>query len=224
METKEMKVVAGAILVGLVAFAVCAIYVNGAGATSIGTKWVDEGDVKWGECQTEVKTACGNVEGTQYGSQKQRCKLTQGGGFTCVVGHTRNVEVSQSCVVEGPVCEEPTDYCDTLEGVQSEEDECPVPVHPVVKEDKKSGDGCEDPSKPQGFRYQFQGSGNLLKWEKKGSWDKVDIAVFGMDKTTLLYNIRTADDGEHLMPTQNTWHRIRGVNKCGLGEWSKLIN
>lgn len=225
MFTKEQII--GFILGALVAVAVYAIYVNEVGATNLPfhTEWVNKGQPKWGSCVPNA--ACGTSEGTQEGSQAQECKLVQGSGsFPCAHGQKRSVEVSRSCEVETPVCEEePVDTCESEEGIQEngctpEEPETP----PVVKKDKKSHGGCEDPSKPQGFRFQFQGSGNLLKWEKKGSWEKVDIAVFGMDKTTLLYNIRTADDGEHLMPTKNTWHKIRGVNKCGLGEWSKLIN
>lgn len=228
MELKEMKVIAGAILVGLVAFAVWSVFTKEVGATSIGTKWVNEGDVKWGECQTEVKTACGNVEGTQYGEQKQRCKLTQGGGFTCVVGHTRNVEVSQSCVVEGPVCEEePVDTCESEEGIQEngctpvEEPETP----PVVKKGKSNHESCDAPSRIQGFRFQFVPEGNRLRWSEKSGVSKVDIRVYGPDKVTKLYDVRTEDDGEYIIGRRDTWHKIRSVDeKCGLSEWSKLIN
>lgn len=135
--------------------------------------------------------------------------------------------------------EEPKDYCEYIEGVQGEDEDCPKPEPtceelqncepeepPVVvdRDDDEDNQKCEAPGKVQGFRYQFVGASNRLRWEPKGSVDKVDIAVYGMDKTTLLYNVRTDDDGEYFIPSHTTWHKIRAVGNCGLSSWSKLIN
>lgn len=138
--------------------------------------------------------------------------------------------------------EEPKDYCDTLEGVQSEDADCPTPEEPTCEEtetcepetppvppvvdtdDDENGEACKAPSKVQGFRFQFVGADNRLRWTPKDDVSKVDIAVYGSDKTTLLYTIRTKDDGEHVVPGHTTWHRIRAVGNCGLSKWSALIN
>lgn len=197
---------------------------------SFHTEWKNEGHVKWGECKAVA--ACGTTEGTQTGTQKQGCKLVLSSGSSeCTLGAQKYVEVSRSCEVETPACEEPKDYCDTLEGVQSEDADCPPVeeeeppvVPPVDTDDDEDNEKCEAPSKVQGFRFQFVGEQNRLRWTPKGSVDKVDIAVYGMDKTTLLYNVRTADDGEYFVPTHTTWHKIRAVGNCGLSKWSKLIN
>lgn len=127
---------------------------------------------------------------------------------------------------EEPTCDEPEVYVKTEEGGYCEEPEEEVPpvVPPVDVDDDEDNSKCEAPSKVQGFRFQFVGEQNRLRWTPKGSVDKVDIAVYGVDKTTLLYNVRTADDGEYFVPTHTTWHKIRAVGNCGLSKWSKLIN
>lgn len=233
MDNKIFKILFTVIGVCLVALGVNLAFAKYVGATyqpSFHTEWKNEGHVKWGVC--EAKAACGTTEGTQKGTQKQGCKLVQGqGSFECQLGHQRYVSVERSCEVETPACEEPKDYCDTLEGMQDEETYCP-PVEeeepPVVEQPKNDNDEkqskCKAPGKVQGFRYQFVGASNRLRWEPKGSVDKVDIAVYGMDKTTLLYNVRTDDDGEYFIPSHTTWHKIRAVGNCGLSSWSKLIN
>lgn len=158
----------------------------------------------------------------------------------------KNIEGNQAEVPEGYTkdgdnCyqqEEPKDYCDTLPGVQGEDEDCPNPPQPtceelkncpeppVVKHDDDDHDGskCKAPRDIQGFRYMFEGANNRLKWVPQDNMPKVDIKVYGPDKTTFLHYIRTKDDGNELVPGHVNFYRIRGINHCGLSSWSKLVN
>lgn len=201
------------VLVAVIALAVffgIRYFIKPAGATvlPIHTEWVNKGSPTYGTCV--AKASCGTSEGTRSVSQKQECKLQAGAGsFPCSVGQYRYVESEESCEVETPVCEEP-----------------PVVIPPKEDDDDDGDDGskCKKPRDISGFRYMWVDGGTRLRWTEQDNMKKVDIKVYGADKSTFLYYVRTNDDGEYFFPNRTNWYRIRGVNNCGLGDWSRLIN
>lgn len=196
-----------------------------AGATyqpSFHTEWKNEGHVKWGVC--EAKAACGTTEGVQKGTQKQGCKLVQGqGSFECQLGHQRYVSVERSCEVETPTCEEPKDYCDTLEGTQDEETYCP-PVEeeepPVVEQPKKDTPDAPKVRFSQG-PHGVKGDGKCqIEWGTIKGSKKVEIryaedGIFGNGYKTLT----TKDDGAEYLNADSGKMKLRG--RDSKTEWSK---
>lgn len=199
MDNKEMKVLVGVVLIGLVAALLFNVFTKEVGATNLPfhTEWVNKGQPKWGSCVPNA--ACGVTEGTQEGSQAQECKLVQGSGsFPCAVSQKRSVEVSRSCEVETPACEEePVDTCESEEGIQEngctpvEEPETP----PVVKKEVKKGN-LEYSQGPMGKL----GDGCVqFEWSTiKGSKNvrlKVSTDLQGMAFGKKYSIIETKDDG-----------------------------
>lgn len=98
-----------------------------------------------------------------------------------------------------------------------------VVVDPVVKS-SGGGEACDHkPSNsPRGFRFL---GATVLKWNKKASADKIDITAYDTDRTTMLWQLRTKDDGIfELNGLPGTYFKIRGMNNCGLGDWTKKIS
>jgi len=224
---RYIKWVVGPVLVLIVVLIVLGVYAKEVGATyqpSFHTEWRDEGHVKWGACVANA--ACGTSEGTQTGTQKQGCKLVQGSGsFECQLGHQRYVEVSRSCEVETPVCEEePVDTCESEEGIQEngctpEEPETP----PVVKEDTPDKPTLHKSQGPNGSL----GDGTCqLEWNKIKGSKKVEIryandGVFGNGYKSF----ETKDDGAEWVEGitgENAKVKFRG--RDSKTEWSKAIN
>lgn len=201
-----------------------------------------------GDCPGPVDV-CKNIEGVQvdvpegytkdgdncYPVQppKDYCDTLEGvqaEDVDCPVDVCENLEGVQTETPEGYVNNDgectipPVDVCPNDEGVQTSTDDCTVTPPPVVKHHNNNGSKCEEPRDITGFRYMFVGPNNRLRWDTQDSMPKVDIKVFAGDKTTFLYNIRTKDDGEEMVPGHVNWYKIRGVNACGLGDWSRIVN
>lgn len=145
------------------------------------TEWQNKGDAEYGACiENEGAGTCGIVEGTQFGDQKQECKLVAGsGGFPCTLGQKRTIAAEPiSCEIEKPVCE--------------------VPEEPVVETPKK-----EKEKRSRGDLDYSQGPDGVLgdhcvqfEWKEINGVKDVIIKVtntgaFGTNET----KYETEDDG-----------------------------
>lgn len=212
-----------------------------AGATSFHTAWVDKGETEWsGQCVTDQKAECGVVlEGTEWGNQKQECKLLGGSGsLACIVGQKRTLEVSRSCEVETEACPDPVDYCDTLEGVQSEDEDCPTPpVDTCESEEGVQENGCtpveepkEEPKKESQKDFDYsQGPDGLkgdntcqIEWHTIKGSKKVEIRwaedmVFGNGYKSLI----TDDDGAETIHLESGKAKVEIRGRDSKTSWSE---
>lgn len=218
-----------ALAVVVISWVIVGVFTKEVGASVVHTAWVNDGSAKWsGVCKAEAP-ACNQVsEGTETGSQKQECKLLGGGGgFPCLVGQKRTIEVSRGCEVEGDVC---TEEGSCSEACGTEATEVPdgnggykvceaTPACVVPEEPKKD-------SKRVSFTYT-QGSDKglgdemcRLKWKDIDGSSKVEIryaedGVFGNGYKT----IKTKDDGSYWVNVVGGLFKIRG--RDSMTEWSK---
>lgn len=183
---------------------VWSVYTKEVGATSIHTEWKNKGDVEWsGVCKAETP-ACGEVsEGTEYGEQDQECKLLGGGGgFPCIVGQKRTIEVSRGCEVQGDVCEEPS--CEETQTCEPEV----VPEEPVVPEEKFTP---KKPAYSQGPHGVKGDSKCQLEWKTIKGSKKVEVryaedGVFGNGYKSFT----TKDDGAQWLNSDSGVFKLRG--------------
>lgn len=143
-----------ATLIAAIVVAIIVLLTNKADAKGIHTEWKNVGQVEWsGECSAK-EPACGqSTKGTEYGKQKQECKIVSGHGkWECFLGQKRTVEVKRCCRKVGEECEA-EGVCPTDCGLEASEvpdgkggvklceatEACPVEPEPVVK--KKSSGG-----------------------------------------------------------------------------------
>ena len=191
---------------------------------------------EWGvwHDQTECEQLrCGSERGEKTIEQhcnKWRPGWAKGNPKACKKGKTRT-KVVGCCVKDPEPCEEegkcPT-FCGYKGGVVPDGDggnkKCeptkPCPEPKPEKKGKKTP--CDhDPDHILGFRFW---GGHTLKWNTKGSVDKVDVKAFD-GSFNWLWNTQTDDDGSFYLgnyPYANCF-QIRGVNKCGHSSWTKLI-
>lgn len=198
---------------------------------------------EWGswEDKTECEQLkCGSEEGERIIEQK--CDQWKRGWATgnpkeCSYGETREKTVG-CCVEEVEQCE-PEGICPTECGYEGGEvadgeggtkvceatNPCVIPNDEPTKEEKKesksSGEPCDHKpnNRPDGFHIL----GSILKWQEKGSADKIDIRAYDANKH-FLWNLRVDDDGEYnLGGLEGVWFKIRGMNNCGLGDWTSRL-
>lgn len=217
---KYLKWVLAVVAVALIAYLVFGAFSKEVGATSIHTAWVNDGSAKWsGTCKAEVP-ACNQVaKGTETGTQKQECKLLGGGGgFPCIAGQKRTIEVSRGCEIKGDVCEV-EGVCPTACGLQSSEvangkggvkvcEATPACVVPVVPEEKTTPKKPAYSQGPAGLK----GDGVCqLEWKAIKGSKKVEIryaedGIFGNGYKSF----ETKDDGAEWLNSDGGVFKLRG--------------
>lgn len=230
---KYLRIVLATLAVLFVAWVVFSVFTREVGATSLHTAWVNQGDVKWsGVCKAEAP-ACNQIsEGTEYGEQKQECKLLGGGGgFPCIIGQKRTIEVSRGCEVEGDVCDQ-AGSCSEVCGTPATE----VPDGNGGTKVCEATPACEVPTPPKKdtpdapkLRYSQGPNGTVgdgkcqLEWREIRGSKKVEIryaedGVFGNGYKTIM----TKDDGAEWLPVDSAKVKLRG--RDSKTEWSHARN
>ena len=191
------------------------------------------GTPTYGEC---VQTKCGDCAGTQ--EKTKVCNVLQPGWATgnpsdCQEGNV--VKEIVACEVKEPTQCEVEGVCPTECGYQGGEvadgqggykvceatEACVIPPTPKAHGKAEKAD-CHLPREMMGFRPFGT---DTLKWNERDNVRKVDITAYANDKATVLWKLRTDDDGEfNLGGLSGTWFEARGMNACGLGKWSKMIS
>ena len=157
-----------------------------------------------------------------------------------VVDVCENIEGNQATVPEGYskdgdncyLIEEPKDYCDTLEGVQAEDEDCPPVEEPTCEELQNCPvvetppTGTQDKDERPKFGYSqgpngVKGDGKCqLEWKEIKGSKKVEIryaedGIFGNGYKT----IKTDDDGAEWLYVDEASVKLRG--RSDKTEWSK---
>lgn len=122
--------------------------------------------------------------------------------------------------IEIPKCDENQ----TLVDNQCVDNPVETPDTPQTTHKAHHATKCHKPGDIVGFRYEVVGGNTRLRWNEKENAQKVDITVYQLNKVTIVSKFRTNDTGEYTYPGTNHFFRIRGVNACGLGDWSRIIN
>lgn len=161
-------------------------------------------------------------------------------------------EVVDVCPEEGvqPTgpCEEPKDYCDTLEGVQAEDEDCPKEEDPTPTPTEVPQPGGWSPE-PEGNRKpgppgvctgEFIGNvaninvvstgnkGELeVQWALPSNANQVHIE-YGLEQNAQHSLLNTPNDGNevirNLVSGKHYWFRVAGVDGCSVGNWSRWFD
>lgn len=163
-----------------------------------------------GECEEPVVDVCENLEGVQE---------------TTPEGYVND---EGTCYVP----EEPKDYCDTLEGVQAEDEDCPkpeptceelqnCPEPPVVEEPKKK-ESKKDFDYSQGPHGMKGDHACQIEWKTIKGSKKVEIRwaedmVFGNGYKSLI----TKDDGAETLQLEGDKAKVEIRGRDSKGSWSE---
>lgn len=136
--------------------------------------------------------------------------------------------------------EEPKDYCDTLEGTQAEDEDCPEEEEPTPTPTKEPehvstlpGSTTETPascpindiSRVANIFVKTTGNkGELeVQWALPANADEAHIE-YGLEKNATHALLNTPNDGNEvikgLKSGEHYWFRVAGVRDCGVGAFS----
>lgn len=113
-------------------------------------------------------------------------------GYWEYTPETREIEQEQACVIEPnpQVCEAPKDYCDTLEGVQNEEEDCPreepTPEPGGGNPPTFAGSSTEAPVCPNGTTTNVVANPHVLR---NGSEATVNFFITEGDSANIYYSV-----------------------------------
>lgn len=186
------------------------------------------GDEVEQDCTTTTEEVCNteNVESCDTIYHEATYKTEKQCGWDHFHWKCKNVQVIDEEAWEEDVCEiNPVVTCEDVD-TETCVDVPTEPVSPatpaVVSQVRKHDGGCDKPSDIKDFRTF---GGNQLKWHTNSKADKIDVSAYQADHWTDVFKIRTDDDGMidvSALPDA-TYYKIRGMNKCNLGNWTKKI-